>query len=70
MLRKESFAPIASDRVRGKNHLSGFPRLSGKRCSRPLAAVDDGARIPCYRARWHKQVFAAMRLCDSMSWGA
>src|SRR6202020_2572660 len=29
----------------------------------------DGAQIPCCRGRWHKQVFAAERRSDSMSWG-
>ena len=40
------------------------------RCSRPLVAGGDGAQIPCCWGRWHKQVFAAVRLSDSMNWGA
>jgi hypothetical protein len=38
--------------------------------SRPLGALGDGARIPSCWGRWHKLVFAAVRLCDSMNSGA
>jgi hypothetical protein len=43
-------------------------RLGGP-SSRPLVAGGDGAQIPCCWGRWNKQVFAAVRLPDSMNWG-
>ena len=49
----DRFPPIASDRVRREDQLSGFFRRLGGRRQRPLVAGGDGAHIPCCWGRWH-----------------
>ena len=70
MLRKGRFAPIASDRVRGEDQLSGFFRRLGGRAHGPWSREAPERTFLVAGVAGIKQVFAAVRLSDSMNWAA
>jgi hypothetical protein len=67
ILRKGCFAPIASDRVRLEDQLSGFFRRLGERCPRPLVTEATERTFLVAGVVRITQVFAAVRFSDSMN---